>query len=253
MSHNGYIKLDTLFRKFISLRKYKLIRKCHDYWKKRKRKKWAFKRKRKDRYNRPLVCAARAILESIMIITVSSIIIEGLCIKYGDDIVVYLPLVGLILPFFLAPFIYALLPGNHKTRYRERLRNRTSIEWTVSLIAFYIYAICLFYDSGIKYGELHKKVNNISFEIKASDGTIFNDSSYMYVGQLNEFVFLKNKQTTNNIILNCGTITYIEINHTDKYNNSLIVNSVGKINSLNNKIFPRNRKQTNDREGQSMD
>lgn len=138
--------------------------------------------------------------------------------------------IGLIIPIMIALFMSALLSSSKE--FIRKLQNKIKVMGTLGVleivIVYYIYAILIFYVSGVKSAEYCKLNKDITFEIKTTDGTIFSDSSYCYIENINETVFLMERQNENNIILTSEGIVYIKIHNKNEGLNSLIINSRNK-------------------------
>ena len=100
------------------------------------------------------------------------------------------------------------------------------IELLEIILVYYIYAVIIFYKSGIDSGEYYKNNDLVEFSIKASDGTEFNDSTYRYINMLNERVFLLEKSTNKNLILTNEGIVYIKVDFKDASTQSTIVRTI---------------------------
>ena len=122
---------------------------------------------------------------------------------------------GLTFPITLLCFLYLViiyisLPISFKipeilTEYLKRICK----EWAFLIImSYFIYAILIFFTSGIESGNYYQENNRVEFEIKTTDGTVYNNSMYSYIGQTNERIFLREKKTDRNVILNSKTFLY---------------------------------------------
>ena len=155
---------------------------------------------------------------------------------------------GLSLPllyYILMPFVYMALssiPGV-KTN-RKKFFSFKPIEVFEVAIVFYTYAVVLFYIGGEESAKYFKNNDTAQFEIKTSDGTLFCDSTYRYINNISDMVFLSEKATGNNVVLNKEGITYMKINFKDENNQSIIVGLVNK---------DRNGNKTNHRKDRSAD
>lgn len=139
---------------------------------------------------------------------------------------------GLILPllyYIFLPFIYMALssmPG--KRPDRKRFFSFKPIEIFEVVIVFYAYAVVLFYIGGEENAKYFKNNDTAQFEIKANDGTLFCDSTYRYINNISDMVFLTEKATGNNVVLSNEGITYMKINFKDENNKSIIVSLINK-------------------------
>lgn len=132
-------------------------------------------------------------------------------------------------------FIYCLIPfalyvdkhmfGLPVVRKMSFLQYKP-IELLEIILVYYIYAVIIFYKSGIDSGEYYKNNDLVEFSIKASDGTEFNDSTYRYINMLNERVFLLEKSTNKNLILTNEGIVYIKVDFKDASTQSTIVRTI---------------------------
>lgn len=134
--------------------------------------------------------------------------------------------IGLLAPMAVAMYVSALL-GSSRTilnKLHNKIKGIDTLGVLEIIIVYYIYAVLIFYVSGVKSAEYCKQSKDVTFEIKTSDGTIFNDSSYCYIESINEKVFLMERKNENNIILTSEGIVYIKIHNKNEGRNSLIVN-----------------------------
>ncbi len=104
------------------------------------------------------------------------------------------------------------------------------------ILVYYIYAVTIFYKSGVESGKYYKNNDVVEFSIKTNDGTEFNDSSYRYINILNERVFLLEKSTNKNLILTNDGIAYIKVDFKDASTQSAIVRTVTVKNKIKEKI-----------------
>lgn len=151
----------------------------------------------------------------------------------GASIGLFIPVcISAILP--VAFYVGRMLDFSKKKK-KFVIKKFKSIELVEIIIVYYIYAIAIFYISGIDSGNYYKKNDLVKFEIKASDGTCFSDSAYRYINYINEKVFLLEKETSDNIIIDKEGISYLKINYGNKSCNSIIVRLLNKKNEGNTK------------------
>ena len=102
------------------------------------------------------------------------------------------------------------------------VRNYKPIEVITATLLFYIYAIIVFYTSGLESGKYTMDNDLAKFEIRTSDGTVFNDSTYRYIDIMNDKVFLLEKETGYKVILDKEGLVFLKIVYKDEINNSII-------------------------------
>ena len=90
------------------------------------------------------------------------------------------------------------------------------------IVIYFIYALIIFYSSGLECGKYTKNNDVAKFELLSTDGTLFSDSTYRYIDIVNDKVFLLEKETGNKVILNNQGIVYLKINYNDDINNSIV-------------------------------
>lgn len=135
---------------------------------------------------------------------------------------------ALILPIM----IYMIFIANHIiSKYYPSILNKCYYFVTIPqkasdfaeiFLVYYIYALAIFYMSGIENGNYNKFHDIAEFEIKLSDGHVLDDSTYRYIEQANNKVFLYEKETKKNVILSSEAILYMKIYNKDNNNNSII-------------------------------
>jgi hypothetical protein len=148
--------------------------------------------------------------------------------------------IGLFIPVCISAALpFAFYVGSifdfSKKKKKFNIKHFKPIELLEIILVYYIYAIIIFYISGIDSGNYYKNNDLVKFEIKASDGTCFSDSTYRYINYSNEKIFLLEKETSDNIIIDREGITYIKINYGDKSSNSIIVRLLNKGSGVNTK------------------
>lgn len=158
--------------------------------------------------------------------------------------------IGLALPIITFVIMSIGLLGTtllFNKKSKIKIKKYKTIEVVEMIIVFYLYAIVIFYISGNEYGNFIKNNDIATFEIKTSDGEHFCDSTYRYVNIMNDKIFLLEKETGNNIVINQDAISSIKINYKEEANKSIIVSSLN-ICSTKTKQFieSRRQKQKND-------
>lgn len=121
---------------------------------------------------------------------------------------------GLMLPFVEALILSWFLPmlfPKKVTHIIDFFKKYKTIDKVAAVVIFYIYSLNVFYKSGLDCGAYYKNSNNISFEIKSTDGTIYNDSLYIYIGKVNNKLFLHDRKSETNCILNDNGSVYIKM------------------------------------------
>jgi hypothetical protein len=127
---------------------------------------------------------------------------------------------ALILPVIMWPlfisFFIGVFNGLSKNNKQKIYNYLTSFRYkSIPIIAiafcYYVYAIAIFGETGYRYGENLKTNNDISFTIKTTDGTIFDNNNYGYIAHLSEKTFLFSKKTKENIVLFNDNITYKKV------------------------------------------
>ena len=127
---------------------------------------------------------------------------------------------GLTIPFFIFFIFFAVICILDSIfRFKHSLiRSMATYLLNISAkrkfgyaLFFYLYAILVFYLSGAKSGNFYLTQSPVSFEIMASDKSIYDNSEYTYIGHTNNRIFLRNKKCCTNIILNSDNTAYIKI------------------------------------------
>ena len=78
-------------------------------------------------------------------------------------------------------------------------------------IIIYIFAVAAFAYCGNINGRYVRDHDKATFEIKLKDGSILDNHSYRYINQVNDRVFLLDKNTNENMILPNAGIMYMKI------------------------------------------
>ena len=128
----------------------------------------------------------------------------------------------------------AVILGSSKillTKIIEFFSNISTIGVVEIVFVYYLYAIIIFLSCGIKSAEYCKVSKDVAFDIKTTDGTLFNDSAYCFIENLNEKVFLMERETGNNIILSNEGVVYIKVYNKNEGRNSLIISARNKGNN----------------------
>jgi len=133
----------------------------------------------------------------------------------------------LILPLWMAS-MFALcdiiLAGLNNSLPKKSffIRSYKATEIIAAVLLFYIYALVVFYTSGLESGKYTMDNDLAKFEIRTSDGTVFNDSTYRYIDIMNDKVFLLEKETDYKVILDKEGLVFLKIVYKDEINNSII-------------------------------
>lgn len=90
-------------------------------------------------------------------------------------------------------------------------RPQRSVMILESVLTYYIFAAIIFGYCGYKEGLYVKNHDTTHFEIKTNDGKIFDNLFYRYLNQINDRVFLLEKESQNNVILGKENILYMKI------------------------------------------
>ena len=116
--------------------------------------------------------------------------------------------------FFISIFNKSFISKKHK----ERLKALSTSEISLSLFAYYLFCICVFYHNGTDCASYYKNNNQVTFEIRTNDGTLFSDDEYGYIDQLNNTIFLYEKKTNRATILHISTLNYAKIDLSSRHN-----------------------------------
>lgn len=117
-------------------------------------------------------------------------------------------LYGLVMPLMILDFIVTIrsfFPNPEEmveTLKKISVRGRAFV-----LIVYYIFSIIVFSHSGFAYGNMLKNNDSTLFTIKMEDGSSFDNSGYVYISKMGDHVFLYERQSGANIILNNENIT----------------------------------------------
>lgn len=120
-------------------------------------------------------------------------------------------LMGIILPI---AFYLALQIGSLPITKPEgfmRVFKKPGILLLQLIVPFLVYAVALSYSAGIEGGTYQKHNQHIVFEIKALQGEQFTEADYDYIGQMNDNVFLLDKNTDHNVILPKSSLQSMKI------------------------------------------
>ena len=121
----------------------------------------------------------------------------------------------LILFFDIPSLVFSQTPLKHD-RMTSTFSRFSSLEISGSIFVFFLTAVIIFYKAGKETAEYNKNHDDITFAIKTSGQQCFDNQHYHYIEQLNENVFLYEKETNNVIILNKSNIESIKINFNRK-------------------------------------
>lgn len=112
------------------------------------------------------------------------------------------------LPFFIS-FLLMMIPV---PRIIHSIPSpKKSIYILVTAIIIYIFAVAAFAYCGNINGRYVRDHDKATFEIKLKDGSILDNHSYRYINQVNDRVFLLDKNTNENMILANDGIMYMKI------------------------------------------
>lgn len=81
-----------------------------------------------------------------------------------------------------------------------------------TVVALYIFAAIVFGYSGYKDGKYIKEYDTVQFEIKTSDGSIFDNNAYRFINQTNDRVFILEKSTKKTVVICNDGIIYLKLN-----------------------------------------
>lgn len=116
-------------------------------------------------------------------------------------------LLNFIILLFFAPIFILSTP-----------RPQRSVMIFETVLTYYIFAAIIFGYCGYKEGLYVKNHDTARFEIKINDGKIFDNISYRYFNQINDRVFLLEKESQNKIILGKENILYMKIKYIEPEN-----------------------------------
>lgn len=129
----------------------------------------------------------------------------------------YAPTICVLIPFFLVILYFLIATSNKKIADRLlTINNCSRIDMFIMVLSYYIFAFLVFNVSGSKKGKYIMNHNQIAFEIKLSDGTLYNDSEYTYISYLNCNYFLYERKTKDVIIIPNDKLNYVKINNQKK-------------------------------------
>lgn len=120
---------------------------------------------------------------------------------------------GLIIPYFVIVMLLYISLAFKKIQSKilAYIKSLNRIDYILIFLSFYIYALCVFFSSGKQSGTYYKKNSQISFEIRTADRSKYTDSTYIYIGQMGGNIFLLEKASESNIILNKNSTSYVKI------------------------------------------
>lgn len=121
----------------------------------------------------------------------------------------------------------------------RKIRKYKVIEIVEMVILYYCFAITVFHISGKDYGKYVKEHDIATFEIKTSDGNQFCNYNYRYINNMNDKIFLLEKKTGNNVILNQESIVFMKVIFKDESNHSIIVKVIDLFVEKSNKLFEK--------------
>ena len=154
----------------------------------------------------------------------------------GASIGLSFPLLFFVL-FSIIDSDMALIAQNFN---KSKMKKYSAIEIVEMIILYFCFAITIFYVSGKEYGKYVKEHDIATFEIKLNDGITLSDSTYRYVNHVNDKIFLIEKETGENVILNIESTVFVRMQFKENNTNSILIEMmdmfIGKINSLFNKI-----------------
>lgn len=132
--------------------------------------------------------------------------------------------IGLIIPLLMFPFALAFLKGTLLGFYRDRKKSHVfnflntlktnPLGYLLVVVGYYLYAASIFGMTGYKSAVSLKQNNKTTFEIKTSNGNVFNSEDYGYISHIGENTFLYKKNNKGIVVLFNENIEYSEINST---------------------------------------
>ena len=150
--------------------------------------------------------------EVFLLVIFSYVLYLSFLQSVGYESGLYLAALALSLPpFLLISIIYLSLVFDGASNYFETIKKLSSVELVSAIFVYYVFGIVVFYKNGLDSGEYNLNHNTTTFEIKAADGSTFTNEKYGYVEQLNENIFLFDKQTKEVVILTKSTLNYTKI------------------------------------------
>ena len=118
------------------------------------------------------------------------------------------------LTFLTTIFLLLIMPKRGWTENaKDSLTKYNSMEIASSFFIFYITTMFIFYKAGKEAAEYNKNYDKVSFVINSNEGTKYDNHSYLFIEQLDEDVFLYEKETSDVIILNKENIGCIKMNY----------------------------------------
>lgn len=105
-----------------------------------------------------------------------------------------------VLTSFFAPIFILSTPKPQK-----------SVLIVETAVAIFIYSAILLGYCGYANGKFIRDYDTASFEIKTTDGTLFDNKRYRYTNQVSERVFLLEKSTRTNVVIEKDNISYMKI------------------------------------------
>lgn len=135
-----------------------------------------------------------------LVLYISVNVIRDNCYYPGQTFLAAPILLSLTIFLFFAPI--SIIPTPHPQKM---------IMIVEAIVAYFIFAAILFGYCGYINGKYIRDYDIAAFEIKTNDGTIFDNNSYRYTNQVNDRVFLFEKNTKNNVIIGKENITYMKI------------------------------------------
>ena len=147
----------------------------------------------------------------------------------GDvDYGLYKATIGLITPYLVAFFLLHFIIVTTPRIYSQYIKSVNIKDIVAIVISYYIYAIVIFYSCGIESGNYYLNNDKMTFSIKSSDGVEYTDSLYRYIGQTNDKLFLREKKTNRNVILNSKSTTYANVSSNES-SSSIIVTFISNL------------------------
>lgn len=129
---------------------------------------------------------------------------------------------GLFIPIAIVLFLFMIMQFVFMDiKIVGILKNFKKSDLLKVIVLYYIFAIVVFYDCGLQQGKQIIYNNKVEFSIKMSDGSTYDNYQYSYIKHINDKVFLFNKNTRKNLILNNEAIVAIQI-HGDNSKQSII-------------------------------
>ncbi len=120
---------------------------------------------------------------------------------------------------------------------KSRMKKYSTIEIMEIIILYFSFAITIFYFSGKEYGKYVKEHDIATFEIKLNDGRILNNSQYRYINIMNDKIFIIEKTSKNNVIINKESTVSVKIQFKNYNSNSILVEVMDYFVLKTNSLF----------------